>query len=148
VLARKSNIENVANINVGWRGGNRTHILQIKSLLLDLLSFAPFDCWGDRQIRTEPFAFTMRCVAATPGSPLDISDRDGCYRTPAACHRTRCALLMQHTRAATRILRYASRAQLAKLPFAATQFNSFPRRRGFHRDFRWSKHGWGRCLHS
>jgi hypothetical protein len=60
----------VANGNIGWRGGNRTHILQIKSLLLDLLSFAPFDYWGDRRIRTDAFAFTVRCAAATPGSPL------------------------------------------------------------------------------
>ncbi len=38
-----------------------------------------------------------------------------------ACHRTRRKSSCRFVRAATRILRDASRAQLAKLPFAATQ---------------------------
>ena len=44
------------------------------------------------------------------------------FATPAACHRTRAEPHRRSERAATRILRNASRAQLAKLPFAATHF--------------------------
>jgi hypothetical protein len=119
---------NATNRNVGWRGGNRTHSSRIKSPLLGLLSFAPIICWGDRRIRTDPLAFTVRCAAATPRPPLILFCFRKIFLTAAdVIEHPPLVIEPMHTAyarylwAATRILRYASRAQLAKLPFAATQ---------------------------